>query len=107
MFKQEEEHYSSTSGTGDLTQVGEVGRCSSRREEHRSSTSGTGDLAQVGEVGRCSSRRKEHTSSTSGTGDQVWESALWFSSDSLIFCEQESDLLVKKSEWIPSLFCHD
>ena len=26
---------------------------------------------------------------------------------SLIFCEQKSDSLVKKSEWLPSLFCHE
>ena len=30
-----------------------------------------------------------------------------FSSKSLVFCEQKSDLLVKKSESLPSLFCHE
>ena len=38
---------------------------------------------------------------------RVGNTLIGFSSDSLIFCEQKSDSLVKKSEWLPSLFCHE
>ena len=38
---------------------------------------------------------------------RVGNSLIGFSSDSLVFCVQMNDLLVKKSEALPSLFCHE
>ena len=38
---------------------------------------------------------------------RVGNSLICFSSDLLIFGEQKNDLLVKNSELLPSLFCHN
>ena len=37
----------------------------------------------------------------------VGNSLIGFSSDSLVFCEPKSYSLVKKSESLPSLICHE
>ena len=38
---------------------------------------------------------------------RIMNSLIGFSSDSLVFCERKSDLLVKKSESLPPIFCNE
>ena len=51
--------------------------------------------------------RPTHTQTTWPIQTRVGNSLIGFLSKSLIFCEQRSDSLVKKSELLQSLFCKD